>query len=292
MSAVLPFAAERARTGDPALDFCLWPYDPPAVPHAASLAGVNLLYAAAAQADCMEAYRGMAAGLRAALGPFRTVWGVKWDGTVLSNEFYFYDYERLERAHSFAHIAAAFAPHCAVTAPVDERVPYFMVSVETPMAAGGFPARAAQADIYVGNPGSQVSSGICYQVDALGIEMKNFYFFFDARRDWDAIAAKAACSALVPLAGFPFDAVLPSWLRDCRVIVVANKRRHDAVYFSGIGIAQLVRFLKTFGYPSALAAYAEREADNLAHLTFDVGFDYRMEDGRLAILKSGFYNVL
>jgi hypothetical protein len=292
MSAVLPFAAERARTGDPALDFCLWPYDPPAVPHAASLAGVNLLYAAAAQAGCLEAYRGMAAGLRAALGPLRTVWGIKWDGTALSNEFYFYDYERLARAHSFAHIAAAFAPHCAAAAPVDARVPYFMVSVETPMGAHAFPARAARADIYVGNPGSQVSSGICYQVDGSGTEMKNFYFFFDARKDWDAITAKAACSALVPFEGFPFDAVLPPWLRDCRVIVVANKRRHDAVYFSGISIAQLVRFLKTFGYPPALTAYAEREMDNLAHLTFDVGFDYRMEDGRLVVLKSGFYNVL
>jgi hypothetical protein len=292
MSAVPPFAAERARTGDPALDFCLWPYDPPAMPHAASLAGVNLLYAAAAQAGCMEAYRGMAAGLRAALGPHRTVWGVKWNGTALSSEFYFYDYERLERAHSFARIAAAFTPHCAVTVPVDDRVPYFMVSVETPMAAGAFPACAARADIYVGNPGSRVSSGICYQVDGSGTEMKNFYFFFDAREEWEAVAAKAACSALAPPAEFPFDAVLPPWLRDCRVIVVANKRRHDAVYFSGIGIAQLVRFLETFGYPPILTAYAGREADNLAHLTFDVGFDYRMEDGRLVILKSGFYNVL
>jgi hypothetical protein len=292
MSAMPDFVGEAARPSDPALDFCLWPYDPPAAPHPASRAGVNLLYAVAADAGCLPAYSGMVTGLRAALGDFRTVWGLKWNGRAPSCEFYFYDYERLERATPFSRIAAAFAPHGVVTPPVDDAIPYFMVSLETPMAAHGFPARIGSADIYIGNPGSRVSSGICYQVDAVGTELKNFYFFFDAREEWDAIVAKAACSALAPLAGFPLDDVLPPWLRDCRTIVVANKRRHDAVYFSGIGIAQLIRFLRHFGYPPALIAYAERQAPNLAHLSFDAGFDYRMEDGRLVTLKSGFYNVL
>ena len=292
MSAAFAFAAEAARPSDPALDFCLWPYDPPAAPHAGSLAGVNLLYVAAADAGCLPAYSGMVANLRATLGDFRTVWGLKWNGEASSCEFYFYDYERLERATPFSRIAAAFAPHCAVAVPVDDAIPYFMVSLEAPMAAHGFPARVESADIYIGNPGSRVSSGICYLVDAAGTELKNFYFFFDARSEWDDIVAKAGCSALTPLASFPLDDVLPPWLRDCRVIVVANKRRHDAVYFSGIGIAQLIRFLRHFGYPPGLIAYAERQAPNLAHLCFDVGFDYRMEGGRLVTLKSGFYNVL
>lgn len=292
MSALLSFAAEQARATDPALDFCLWPYDPPSPPRADSLRGVNLLFAAAADAGCLDAYQGVAANLRQSLGPFRTVWGLKCNGATLSTELYFYDYERLERATPFARIARAFAPYCAVTAPVDDAVPYFMASVEMPMARDGWPVRTDRADIYIGNPGSRVSSGICYQVDETGAELKNFYFFFDARAEWGDILAKAACSAQVPLAGFPLDAVLPEWLRDCRVIVAANKRRHDAVYFSGIGIAQLIRFLKHFGYPPALIAYAEREAENFAHLTFDAGFDYRMEGGRLVTLKSGFYNVL
>ena len=292
MSALLSFPAERARAGDPALDFCLWPYDPPSPPRADSLRGVNLLFAAAAEAGCLDIYQSMAADLREALGPFRTVWGLKWNGAAASTEFYFYDYARLERAIPFARIAQAFAPYARVTAPVEDRIPYFMASLEMPMACGGWPARTEKADIYIGNPGSRVSSGICYEVDATGTELKNFYFFFDARAEWDDIVAKAACSALVPLADFPLAAVLPEWLRDCRVIVAANKRHHDAVYFSGIGVAQLIRFLKHFGYPSALIAYAEREARRFAHLTFDVGFDYRMEAGRLVILKSGFYNVL
>jgi hypothetical protein len=292
MSAVLPFAAERARAADPALDFCLWPYDPPSPVHGESLAGVNLLYAAGEDAGCCRSYRTVADSLRGALGPFRSVWGVKWDGAALSTEFYFYDYNRLERAAPFGKIARVFAPVAAVEAPVKDDVPYFMVSVELPPASRNGPARIAEADIYIGNPGSQVSSGISYRVSEAGAELKNFYFFFEAKTEWESVVAKAACSAQVPLPGFPLDAVLPSYLRDCRVIVIANKRRHDAVYFSGIDIAQLIGFLKAFGYPPALVAYAAREQRNFAHLSFDVGFDYRLEAGRLVIAKSSFYNVL
>jgi hypothetical protein len=292
VTTLLSFAPERARADDPALDFCLWPYDPPSPVHDASLAGANLLYAAGAGAGCADVYRNLAASLRKTLGPFRSVWGVKWDGAALSGEFYFYDYNRLERAAPFARIASAFAPVAEVSAPIDDTVPYFMASLELPMAPCAWPARIGQADIYIGNPGSQVSSGICYQVGASGAELKNFYFFFDARAEWDAIQAKAACSAQVTLPDFPLDAVLPPYLRDCRVIVIANKRRHDAVYFSGIGIAQLIGFLRQFNYPRALIEYAQREEKNLAHLSFDVGFDYRLEQGRLVTAKSSFYNVL
>ncbi|HEX3756787.1 MAG TPA: hypothetical protein VHV26_17090, partial [Rhizomicrobium sp.] len=80
MRAVPTFAAEPARAGDPALDFCLWPYDLPSPRHATSLAGANLLYAASAEAGCLDAYCSLTESLRAALGPFRSVWGVKWDG--------------------------------------------------------------------------------------------------------------------------------------------------------------------------------------------------------------------
>jgi hypothetical protein len=230
--------------------------------------------------------------LRAALGPFRSVWGVKWDGRALSAEFYFYDYNRLERAAPFRKIARAFAPIAEVAVPVNDGLPYFMTSLELPMAPHTRPLRVQNADIYIGNPGSQVSSGICYEVSEAHTELKNFYFFFDAKSDWDSIVAKAACSAQVPLLEFELDQVMPAYLRDCRVIVVANKRRHDAVYFSGIGIAQLIRFLKEFGYPASLIDYAEREERNFAHLSFDVGFDYRLEAGRLVTAKSSFYNVL
>lgn len=290
--AVMGFAPEGADGADPPVDFCLWDYPPPAPPHRASLRGVNLLYAAAEHAGCLGPYRQAAASLRAALGPFRTVWGVKKDGGTLSAEFYFYDYDRLERAAPFSRIAAAFAPVARVNAPVDDAVPYFMTSIELPLRAGAFPADAPAADVYIGNPGSGVSSGICYEVGPAGAQLKNFYFFFDAQSDWESVVAKAACSAHLPLPQFSPEALFPPWLREARVAVIANKRYYDSVYFSGIGIDALIRFLRHFDYPAALVDYAQSQSRNFDHLQFDVGFDYRMEAGRLVTAKSSFYNVL
>jgi hypothetical protein len=289
----LAIAPELATADDPPVDFCLWAYDPPAPMRRGDLRGVNLLYAAAELRGCQDAYRRAASALRAELGAFRTVWGVKKNGATLSSEFYFYDYERLERAASFARIAAAFAPVAEVAVEVDQAIPYFMTSIELPMAPGALPARIEAADIYIGNPGSGVSSGICYEVGQGGrTELKNFYFFFDAQADWDSVVAKAGCSAHVPFGALEPDELFPDWLRAARVAVIANKRYHDSVYFSGVGIDALIRFLRRFEYPQALADYAEANRAAFGHLQFDVGFDYRVEGGRLITAKSSFYNVL
>ena len=48
--------------------------------------------------------------------------------------------------------------------------------------------------------------------------------------------------------------------------------------------------LEGVGIEPAFAIVHENRA-SLDYLLFDVGFDYRMEAGRLAILKSGYYGV-
>jgi hypothetical protein len=291
-AAAFTFAQEMAAAADAPVDFCLWAYDPPQPVRPGSLRGVNLLYAAAELTGCLDPYRRVATSLRTSLGPFRTVWGVKMNGEALSTEFYFYDYERVDRAAPFARIAAAFAPVAAVIAPVDDATPYFMTSIELPMTPDALPARVDRADVYIGNPGSGVSSGICYEAGPGGMELKNFYFFFDAQSDWDSVVAKAGCSVHVPFGSLTPEALFPDWLRGARVAVIANKRHYDSVYFSGIGVEALIRFLRHFGYPGALIGYAEANAAGFAHLQFDVGFDYRVEAGRLITAKSSFYNVL
>lgn len=272
-------------------DFCLWPVDPVQAPANDAVQAVSLLFAGADAAGCLPRYQELVRALRAGVGPYRTVWGLKWTGQALGCELYFYDYERLERRLPFQRIAAILAPHIAIPDVVDERLPYFMASAEIPMRPDMFPFDADGVDIYVGNPGSSVSSGICYRAGRSGCELKNFYFFFDRRRDWDEIVRKAACSAQVPLPGFPIETILPAWLTDCRIIVVANKRQCDAVYFSGITVDQLIRFMTELSYPAPLIAYVREARARLAHLRFDVGFDYRMADGRISIVKSGVYNV-
>lgn len=291
--ALCDFPIERMRADDPFRDFCLWDYVPPRPPAADAISGVNLLYAAAAISDSAHDYRDLAVTLRRSVGSFRTVWGVKWNSGIASAEFYFYDYARTDRAVPFKHIAAAFAPVANVTICPSEALPYFMASIEVPLAVPAQPPEVRNIDIYVGNPDeSGISSGLCYEVAEDAIEFKNLYYFFDARSDWDSVLAKAACSAHVPLGSVRAEAVFPNWLREARVVVVANKRRTDGAYFSGISVDALIRFMEQFAYPDELVSFARENRDRLAHLLFDVGYDYRVENGRVVFGKSSIYNVL
>ena len=81
-------------------------------------------------------------------------------------------------------------------------------------------------------------------------------------------------------------------LADCRVIVVANKRRNDGIYFSGISIDQLLFFLRRTGYPPDLVAYIAANRDGLDHMRYDVGYDYVMQDGRIRVLKASYYGFI
>jgi hypothetical protein len=44
-------------------------------------------------------------------------------------------------------------------------------------------------------------------------------------------------------------------------------------------------------YRASLTTFLEENRSKLDHLEFDVGFDYRMEEDRLIILKSGYYGI-
>lgn len=293
---VLPSAAslcsELAGADDPSLDFCLWPYESQQPRPSHALRGVSILRRAAEITNCGDSYSALIASVQRAIGAFQTVWGVKWNGADLSSELYFYDYARLERKVPFSALRQAMKSQVAVADCVDDAIPYFMLSVEAPMRPDAFPYRANSVDLYIGNPGSSVSSGICYELRPGAKELKNFYFFFNRASEWEDIKAKLACSAQIPPVQMSFDDLLLPWLTDCRVIVVANKRNADALYLSGIDVDQLVLFLRHFRYPPALIGYVDAERSNFRHLQFDVGFDFRLDaEGRLRIQKSGFYNV-
>jgi hypothetical protein len=89
----------------------------------------------------------------------------------------------------------------------------------------------------------------------------------------------------------PIDAVLIPELRNCQTICVANKQDHDCVYFSGVTVDQLIHFLQHLDYPQAIQSFVHEHRAMLAHLLFDVGFDYRGQGDDLLVLKSGYYGV-
>jgi len=229
--------------------------------------------------------------IRRSIGPHRTVWGTKWLGDRLAWEFYFYDYERREREVSISRVLEAIRPIVPCEVPVNERLPYFMFSLDFDHDLMEGVKAMDMAHMYVGNPGSIVSSGIAYALTADSTTLENFYFFFDASRQLQEASEKIYCSAFVDASKMELDRILIPELRDCHTICVANKRNNDTVYFSGVNVDQLLFFLTLLEYPRDLVAFVEQHRANLDHLLFDVGFDYITHGSNLTFIKSGYYGV-
>ena len=283
-------ALEHATAAERLYDFCLWEYAPPA-PCAGKLRSVNLL-SRSFELDGVGARGGeLVQAIRRGFGDARTVWGIKQEAGRISWEFYFYDYERLQRARSIPRLLEIIRPWIPCDIASSAQTPYFMFSIDLDREriAAGKPLDEIQ--MYIGNIGSQVSSGICYALTKTQTRLKNFYFFFDAKTEMEHIVGKAASSAYLDLALVDIDAILWPELRDCQTIVVANKQDRDGVYFSRIRVDQLLLFLKRMRYPEEHILFVERNRSSLDHMLYDVGLDYRMQDGKLNIVKSAYYGV-
>jgi len=286
-------AAERyeyTTSWDPSLNYCLWEYSP-AVPAEDKFRSVNLLFQSFDHAGVDARALDIVDAIREAIGPFRTVFGVKQLEDRLAWEFYFYDYKRRQREVSISRVLDAIRPLARCDVKVNENLPYFMFSLDLDADLAGGRRDIDVVHMYVGNPGSTVSSGIAYALRAQDTTLENFYFFFDAANQLADASKKICSSAHFDDTSMPVEAVLVPELRTCKTICVANKQTHDCVYFSGIDVHQLLFFLERLRYPDAIVSFVRQNRANLDHLRFDVGFDYRMAAGRLAILKSGYYGV-
>ena len=178
---------------------------------------------------------------------------------------------------------------CAV--PVNERLPYFMFSLDITDDLVTGQRDLDVVHMYIGNPGSAVSSGISYALSAGPTALENFYFFFHAPQQLDEVAGKVFCSAWADATAMPVDRILWPELRTCRTICIANKQRNDTAYFSGVNVSQLLFFLKRLHYPPQLVSFIEEHRPRLDHLLYDVGFDYTARGDNLSIIKSGYYGV-
>ena len=286
-----PAGLERTRPQDRYADYCLWDYPTPAPP-AGKLRCANLLWRAIEASGEGAPLRTVCEALRRQLGPFRTVFGVKKVADRLSFEFYFYDYGRLERDVSISNVLEILAPFVSCPLHYSERRPYFMFSIDLDDKVASRQQPLDIINIYIGNPGSSVSSGICYELSNSGLRLANFYFFFDARKEMPEIVAKMSCSAHHDLRELPVSAIMRPELLDCEVIVVANKKFHDGIYFSRLKIDPLIGFLERERFPDELVGFAKHYRNDLDHMLYDVGIDYVIQDGAVKILKTAFYGLL
>lgn len=281
---------EYAEAGDKYYDFMQWEYTPVA-PAARKLRTSSLLFHSFEVAGIDSRALDWVQAIRHGIGDLNTVWGLKKLGNKLAWEFYFYDYRRRERQRSMSRLLEVIRPLANCSVPVNENLPYFMFSIDIDEGLVSGTRGVEEIHMYIGNTGSTVSSGICYSLKEGGTRLENFYYFFDPKTQLDKIVGKAGCSAYFDETRVNLDQLLWPELRNCGVIILANKQNSDGVYFSRISIDQLIFFLKRMAYPSEICRFVEDHRTELDHQLYDVGFDYRMEDGKVVVLKSGYYGL-
>lgn len=281
---------EYAIDTDRYFNYCLWPYRPVA-PTQDKLRGISVLYQSFAFAGIADQAYDFCEAIREGIGAFQTVFGIKRIDGRMGWEFYFYDYARRERKVSISKVLEAIAPFARCDVRPNEKLPYFMFSIDVDDALVTGRRGLDVVHMYMGNPGSAVSSGIAYALRPESTKLENFYFFFDAKMQMLEAADKICCSPFVDTSRIHFDKILWPELRECRTICVANKQQNDCVYFSEINVDQLLFFLKRLAYPRDIVDFFEKNRASLDHLLYDVGMDYRIDGADVHILKSGYYNV-
>lgn len=271
-------------------DFRLWEYKP-VTSCENKLVPSNLLFHSFEVTGLSGRIFDFVEAIREVFGVSHTVYGIKQLGKKIAWEFYFYDYRRRERERSITKLLAIIRPFIRCEIKANENFHYFMFSIDISNDLISGNRDPEEIHMYIGNPGSTVSSGICYSLTKDGTRLENFYFFFNAKKEMDDIMSKVACSAHIDTTKIHIDQILWPEMRNCEVIVVANKQTNDAVYFSRINVNQLIFFLKKMKYPGVLISSIEENRSKLDHLLYDVGYDYRMEGKNLKILKSGYYGI-
>ena len=281
---------QRMKSSDPYYNYCHWPYEPPAFGTGKLRPDVLLFKAVSAMPHADWLTKTLQA-IQRGLGEFRCVYGVKRIDRHWALEIYIYDYERQGRTVSVERLEQATNGLLKFPVTVDSRLPYFMFSFDLTEQAALQNGALSCVHIYIGNPGSQVSSGIAYEFSAHGRQLENFYFFFDAQKQQKDIVDKLECSALCDTWRISLDDLYRPELRECQTICLANKRTSDTIYFSGVNIDQLLFFLKWQQYPDDYVRFVEERHHKLDHLLYDVGVDYRANDGEIQFVKNGFYGV-
>lgn len=288
MTGDLSALAVDAAPSDAFVDFCLWDYEPLA-PVAGRWRSETILLQSFALAGVLEEGRALIGLIRDAVGPFKSVWGIKEFDGRMSWELYFYDYDRLDRRRAIHTVLDAIAPRHTSNLRLPEDRPYFMFSLSFAAEDLKTAAPLHEVDVYIGNPGSTVSSGICYLLTKTGMRLKNFYFFFDTETE-----RPAAMRKLTTAAHFGEGQVWPAalaWpeMMACKTVVVANKAENDALYFSRVTVDRLLWFLEKVDFPAPLRAEIAAHRERYAHLYFDTGYDFTFKLDKPQIVKSSFY---
>jgi hypothetical protein len=68
--------------------------------------------------------------------------------------------------------------------------------------------RLKEVSVYLGNTGSNVSSGISYALTKNGMAFNNLYYFSDAQKEFEKVINKVFCSAHLDVASTELEQVV------------------------------------------------------------------------------------
>jgi hypothetical protein len=276
---------------DPLLNYCQWDYRS-ALPSVGKLRASSLLFLACSMMPNSRDLAETVLAVQHVIGEYRGVFGVKWDGTGLEIEIYIYDYARERRLFSLEHVTRFSNGVLSTPVQIPKTVPYFMFSFDlTPelIESGGLIDRV---HVYIGNPGSNVSSGISYLYTCKEICKENVYFFFDSYEEVDSIRGKLSCSLSSKGTNNSFYSLYLPYMDPsfCATVCVANKRYTDTLYLSGVPVHYLLKMLKEYDWPAPFPRFVSQQIDMLGHLHYDIGFDYSLRANPLSVARTAFFS--
>ncbi len=263
-------------------DYVLGAYEPLAPPEG-KLRSVNLLVESFALAGVEAQGLALIQKLREDFGPFRTIFGIKWDRQTgaLGWELYFYDWSRAHADCSLPRLREILAKVLRVDAEEPRPLPWHMFSVELG-AEHLLSGAAVPAHVYV-----DMRS---YELSGRRFTFENVYTFHDPRTEVDEILHRLRSSVQFDPSRSHLAALMPPQLFRCGKICVANKRTSDALYFSRIPTAPLRWFLERNAWPEPLRRFVKEAGARFDHLLWDVGVDFRgTASGEPEIGKTGVY---
>jgi len=270
-------------------NYALIPYEPLADP-SGRLRSLNLLHRSFDLVGVGARGRDLCEASAAEAGPSCTAYGVKWEGDRLAWELYYYfhadrrrlGFDRVDRVLERGGFAG-------VAVPTDPARSWYSVSLDLDEAVLSDRAPVEGLHVYVTHHPAEPPMSISYAVRGEGFRLENVYRLFHPRRDREAMDGQLGGSAITGSERFRAEQVLWPDLLGGDHVALAHKPDRDGVYFGRVDVDAFAGFLRRTRAPGDLLAFVEEHRDALAHLGFDVGFDYRLTGGRVEVVKAGFY---
>lgn len=275
------------------LNYCLWPYEPARPPSSLSLPALEYLFYSFDHHGIKKPGNLIVQSLLNLLGPSKTVFGIKTKLGQPCWEFYFYDYNCLDRAVPTPSILQCFSAYGGDLLFAPSSIPYFMFSVELNLQhfLGSLPLNGF--NIYLGNPGGSLFGGKSYLCGSptSPATFQNIYHFYNPSSHYSDIMQHISSSFhLSRLSDSSAFNLMRSYAK-CDTLCIAHKSTADGLYFSGITINSLLEFISKYHELTYLSKFFSSRIASFNHLLFDFGLDCSFYDSQLSFPKASLYGV-